>query len=108
MEAKLHPAGNRVYITSPDQPLPEPRRDEIHTVGRPWADRAAWACAYPVAGARADTLSCCAKVGEGHFPYCDDHWTVTHKESSGVVWSEERRAKAAAATRVRNAKRYAA
>ena len=101
---RLHPAGNRVYLTSEDRPLPPPKPDEIAVAPRAWETREFGECAFPIEQPDGEILSCCNPGPErATWCYCADHWKLMHQEvATGKGWSEERRAKQAALMRQRN------
>lgn len=62
---------SRVQLRSPDRALPAAPLMADLTHAKPWTDREAGECAYPISGTGADALSCCAASGEAR--YCPDH-----------------------------------
>jgi hypothetical protein len=50
---------------------------------KPWLERAAGECAWPVSGDGWKVRSCCAPITRRGSSYCDAHWVVAHEGAEG-------------------------
>ena len=81
----LKVVGSTVFERPPEPPpkaIP-PRHDAFAPIpgyaARPWVERGADECKWPVGGTGADTLACCAPVMETGRPYCAEHHARAHQ-----------------------------
>lgn len=94
---KLHPAGNRVYVVSPDAPLPPPLPVGLAENPKPWEQRAFGECAYIVSGTGEDAIACCNPGPESaSWCYCATHKALMTAKPSTAHWTPEQRAAAKA------------
>lgn len=63
-------------LSFPPRPSPEPIGGISTENAKPWLQRRAFQCCYPVSGSGADTMSCCTPTG-GH-TYCPGHQKVMY------------------------------